>query len=59
MESDDEIDIDDGMTVMLLHERGQVHLKMMTRYDIHLWMIVSSHEDNKYNTLFMRVLLTS
>ena len=52
-------DIDDGMTVMLQHERGQVRLKMLTRSDIHLWMIVSSLEDGRYNTLFMRVVLTS
>ena len=59
MGSDDETDIDDGMTVMLHHERGQAHLKMLTRLDIHLWMIVSSLEDGRYNTLCMRVVLTS
>ena len=31
---------------------------MMARYDIYLWMIVSSLEDERYNTLFMRVVLT-
>ena len=58
MGSDDETDIDGGMKVMLQHERGQVHLKMLTRFDIHLWTIVSSLEDGKYNTLFMRLVLT-
>ena len=58
MGSDDETDIDDGMTVMLQHERGQVHMKMLTRSNIHLWTIVSSLEDGRYNTLFMRVVLT-
>ena len=59
MGSDDETDIDDGMTVMLEHERGQVHLKMLTSSGIHLWTIVSSLEDCRYNTLLMRVALTS
>ena len=58
MGSDDETDIDDGMTVMLQHERHQVHLNMLTRSEIHLWRIVSSHEDGSYNALFMRVVLT-
>ena len=58
MGRDDETNIDDGMTMMLQHERGQVRLKMMTRSDIYLWMIVSSLEDGRYNTLFMRVFLT-
>ena len=58
MRSDDEDDIDDGMTVMLQHERGQVHLKILARSEIHLWKIVSSLEDGRYNTLFMRVVLT-
>ena len=53
-----EIDIDDGVIVMLQHERGQVHLKMLTRSYIHLWTIVSSLEDGRYNTMFMRVVLT-
>ena len=57
MGSDDEADIDDGMKVMLQHERGQVRLKMLTRSSIHLWMIVSSLEDGRYNTMFMRVSL--
>ena len=30
----------------------------MTRSDIHFWTIVSSLEDGRYNTLFMRVVLT-
>ena len=30
----------------------------MTRFDIHLWTIVSSLEDGRYTTLFMRVVLT-
>ena len=59
MGSDDETHIDDGMTMMLHYERVQVHLKMMTMSNIHLWMIVSSLEDDRYNTLFMRVVLTS
>ena len=59
MGNDDETDINDGMTVMLQHERGQVLLKMLTRSYIHLWTIVSSLEDGRYNTLFMRVVLTS
>ena len=59
MGSDDETNIDDGMTMMLQHERGQVRLKMMKRYEIHLWMIASSLEDGRYNTLCMRVVLTS
>ena len=59
MGSDDEIDIDDGMTVMLQHERGQVHLKMLTRFEIHFWMIVSSLKDGRYNTFLMRVVLTT
>ena len=59
MGSDDETDIDDGMTMMLQDGRGQVRLKMLTRYNIHLWTIVSSLEDGRYNTLFMRVVLTS
>ena len=59
MGSDDETVIDDGMIVMLQHERGQVHLKMLTRSDIHLCTIVSSLEDVRYNTMFMRVVLTS
>ena len=58
MGSDDETDIDDEMTMMLQHERGQVHLKILTRSDIHLWTIVSSLEDGRYNTLFLRVVLT-
>ena len=33
------------MTVMLQYERGQVRLKVLTRSNIHLWMIVSSLED--------------
>ena len=56
--SDDEDDIDYWMTVLLQHERGQVHLNMLTRSNIHLWTIVSSLEDGRYNTLFMRVVLT-
>ena len=59
MGSDDETDIDDGMTVILHPERGKVCLKMLIRSDIHLWVIVSSLEDDRYNTLFMRVVLTS
>ena len=59
MGSDNETDIDDGMIVFLQYERGQVHLKMLTRFDIHLWTIISSLEDGRYNTLFMRVVLTS
>ena len=57
MGSDDETVIDDGMIVMLQHERGQVHLKMLIRSDIHLWTIVSYFEDGlaKNNTLLMRV----
>ena len=58
MGSDDEIDIDDGMTLMLQHERGQVCLKMLTRSDIYLWTTVSYLEDGRYNTMFMRVVLT-
>ena len=58
MGSDVETDIDDGMTMMLQHERCQVHLEMLTRSDIYLWTIVSSLEDGRYNTLFMRVVLT-
>ena len=45
MGSDDETDIEDGMTVMLQHGQGQVLLNMLTRFDIHLWMIISSLED--------------
>ena len=55
---DDVANIDDGMIVILQHEIGQVHLNMLTRSDIHLWMIVSSLEDGRYNTMFMRVVLT-
>ena len=58
MGSDDEADIVDGMTVMLQHGRGQLHLNMLTRSNIYLWMIVSYLEDGRYNTLFMRVVLT-
>ena len=58
MGSDDETEINDGMTVMLQHERGKECLKMLTRSGIYLWTIVSSLEDNRYNTLFMRVVLT-
>ena len=58
MGSDDEADIDDGMTMMLQHGRGQVRLNMMTRSDIYLWTIVSYLEDGRYNTMFMRVALT-
>ena len=50
--------IDDGMTVMLQHERVQVRLKMLRRYNIHLWTIVSSLEDGRYNTFLMRIVLT-
>ena len=58
--SDDKTVIDDGMTVKLQYERGQVHLKMLTRSDIHLCMIASSLEDGLAgnNTLFLRVVLT-
>ena len=59
MGSDDETDIDDGMIVILQHERCQVCLNMLTRYGIHLWMIVSSIEDGRYKTLLMRVVLAS
>ena len=59
MGSDDETNIDDGMTMMLQHERGQVRLKMLKRFDSYLWTIVSSLEDGRYNTLFMRLVLTS
>ena len=31
---------------------------MIIRSDIHLWMIVSSLEDGRYNTFIMRVVLT-
>ena len=58
MGNDVERDIDDGMTVILQHERGQVRLKMLTRSHIYLWMIVYSLEDDRYNTLFMRLVLT-
>ena len=58
MGSDDEDDIDDGMSGILQHGRGQVHLKMLTRSNIYLWMIVSSIEDGRYNNPFMRVVLT-
>ena len=58
MGSDDEVDIDDGMIVMLQHEIGKVHMNMLTRYNIHLWTIVAYIEDGRYNTLFMRVVLT-
>ena len=58
MGSDDKINIDDGMTMILQYERAQVCLKILTRSDIHLWTIVSSLEDGRYNTLFMRVVLT-
>ena len=50
MGSHDEACIDDGMIVMLQHGSGQVHLNMLTRSDIYLWMIVSSLEDGEYNT---------
>ena len=53
------IDINDGMLVMLQHERGQMRLKMLRRSDIHLWTIVSFLEDCRYNTLFMRAVLNS
>ena len=58
---DDETDIDDGMTMILQHERGQVHLNMLTRSDIHLWMIISSLKDviSGNKTLFLIVVLTS
>ena len=59
MGSDDETDIDDGMKMMLQYDRGKVRLKMLTRSIIHLWMIVFSLEDGRYNTMFMRVVLTS
>ena len=61
MGSDDETDIDDGMTMMLQDGRGQVRLKMLTRYNIHLWTIVSSLEDGLVgnNTLLLRGVLTS
>ena len=47
------------MIVKLQYERGQECLKMMTRFDIYLWMIVSSLEDgiSDKNTLLMRVVL--
>ena len=56
--SDDKTIIDDGMTMKLQYERGQVRLKMPKRSNIHLWMIVSSLENGRYNTLFMRVVVT-
>ena len=43
--SDDKIVIDNGMTVKLQYERGKVCLKMLTRSDIHVWMIISYLED--------------
>ena len=59
MGSDDEIDVHDGMTMILQHERVQALLNMLTRYELHLWMIASSIEDGSYNTLLMIVVLTS
>ena len=59
MGSDYDTEIDDGMKMMLQHERDQVCLKMLTRSKIYLWTIVSSLEDVRDNTLFMRVVLTS
>ena len=61
MGSDDKTVIDDGMTVKIQYERGQVCLKMLTRSDIHLWMIIYSLDDGLAgnNTLFMRVVLPS
>ena len=58
MGRDDETGTDNGMTMMLQHESGQIHLKMLTRSDVHLLTIVSSLEDGRYNTLFIRVFLT-
>ena len=59
MGSDDEDDINDGMTMMLHHERGKLHPKILTRPSIHLWTIVPSFEDGRYKNIFMRVVLTS
>ena len=57
--SDDEIVHDDGMAMMLQYKRGQVHLHMLMRSDIHLSTIVSSFEDGlaDNNTMLLRVVL--
>ena len=59
--SDDKTVIDDGMPLKLQYKRGQVHLNMMTRSDIHLWMTIYPLEDGliENNTMFLRVVLTS
>ena len=51
--------IDNGMAMILQYKRGQARLQMLIRYDIHLWMIVSSFEDGlaDNNTLLLRVVL--
>ena len=52
--------IDDGMEVVFQYKIGHIFLQMLMRSDIHLWMIVSSFEDDlvENDTLLMIFFLS-